>query len=79
MEHPLIPKIEGQSLEELQSTLSGLYKKLRFAQSHGNQFLINQLNMAIETYHNAYQSKLAESMPTSPDDDDDYGTLLDIS
>lgn len=78
MEHPLIPKIEGESLEDMQKTLSSLYKKLRFAQSQGNHFLISQILMAIESYNVAYQKRLLESMPQG-DIDDDSGTLLDIS
>lgn len=78
MEHPFIPKLDNLSLDELQSKLSELYKKLGFATRSGNVLLCNQIRMAIETYQNAHQAKLNEMMP-KPGDDDDHTTLIDIS
>ena len=52
MEHPFINNISDKSLEELQNTVSDLNGKLSFAYRTGNQPLMHQLQMAIESYRN---------------------------
>jgi hypothetical protein len=79
MEHPLIPKIEGLTLEELQKKISELHKKLGYASRTGNLFLIDQLRMAIESYQTAYHKELDRLNPPAEDGEDDFGTLIDIS
>lgn len=61
MEHPLIGSLEELTTEELGSKVSELQKKLSIAQRTGNGHLANQVRMALETYYNAYQARLAES------------------
>lgn len=60
MEHPFIHDISDKSLEDLQTTISTLMSKLNFAYRTGNGPLISQLNMALESYRNAYQKKMDE-------------------
>lgn len=60
MEHPFINNIDNLSLEDLQNKLSDLHKKITFAYRTGNQPLIQQLLMAIESYKNAYNKKMDE-------------------
>jgi hypothetical protein len=60
MEHPFINNLETKSLEDLQSTISNLTSKLTFAYRTGNGPLIQQLNMAIESYKIAYSKKMDE-------------------
>lgn len=60
MEHPFINNLETKSLEDLQNTISTLTSKLNFAYKVGNGPLIQQLNMAIESYKNAYNKKMDE-------------------
>lgn len=62
MEHPFVNDLSDKSLEELQETLSNLIKKTNFAYRTGNQPLINQLNMIIESYKVAYNKKMDELM-----------------
>jgi uncharacterized membrane protein (DUF106 family) len=62
MEHPFISNLDDKSLEELQTTISKLTTKLSFAYRSHNAPLISQLNMAIESYRNAYQKKINEMM-----------------
>jgi hypothetical protein len=62
MRHPFINDISGKTLEELQTTISGLMNKLTFAYRMGNQPLINQLQMAIDTYRQEYAKKMDELM-----------------
>jgi hypothetical protein len=60
MEHPFINNIADKSLEELQTAISSLSSKLTFAYRTGNGPLIHQINMALESYRNAYQKKMDE-------------------
>lgn len=58
MEHPFITDLSDKTLEELQETISGLMSKLTFAYRTGNQPLVNQLNMVLESYRNQYMKKM---------------------
>ena len=58
MEHPFINNLSDKTLEELQTAISGLTSKLNFAYRTGNGPLINQINMALESYRNAYNKKM---------------------
>lgn len=62
MKHPFINDISDKTLEELQNTISSLMNKLSFAYRTGNGPLIHQLNMAIESYKEAYTLKMDELM-----------------
>lgn len=58
MEHPFIHNLDEKSLEDLQNTISDLNKKLTFAYRTGNQPLIQQLHMAIDSHRTAYNKKM---------------------
>lgn len=58
MEHPFIHDLSDKSLEDLQTTISSLSTKLTFAYRTGNSALIQQINMALESYRNAYKQKM---------------------
>jgi hypothetical protein len=58
MEHPFISNLSDKSVEELQNTISSLTSKLTFAHRTGNRPLINQLNMAMESYKKEYSKKM---------------------
>lgn len=58
MEHPFISSLEDKTLEDLQTTISELSNKLTFAYRTGNQPLIHQLQMVIESYRNEYKRKM---------------------
>lgn len=60
MEHPFINDLSGKSLEELQEAISSLNNKLTFAYRTGNRPLINQLQMALESYRNQQRKKMDE-------------------
>lgn len=77
MEHPLIGNLEGLTTEELGSKVSELQKKLGQAQRTGNGYLTNQVRMALETYYNAYQARLADSYKKETDNLD-FGNKINI-
>ena len=58
MEHPFINNLSDKSLEDLQEALSGLTTKIMFAQNTGNQPLVNQLRMEINSYQAEHKKKL---------------------
>ena len=62
MEHPFIHNLSDKSLEYLQETISSLHKKLTFAYRTGNQSLINQLIMAIDSHKVEYSKKMDEAI-----------------
>ncbi len=62
MKHPFINDLSNKTLEELQSTITGLMNKITFAYRTGNGPLIHQLQMAIESYKEAYSVKMDEMM-----------------
>lgn len=60
MEHPFV-NIDGlreQSMEELQDAITELTKKLSFAHSMGNQPMIHQIQMALESHQTVYREKM---------------------
>jgi len=58
MEHPFIHNLEEKTLEELQTAISDLSKKLSFAYRTTNAPMIHQINMALESYRTAYTKKM---------------------
>ena len=73
MEHPLIGNLDNLSIEQLNTTISDLRKKLNIAVNTGNGHLCNQIQMAIESYQSKYQEKLKGSGGTP------YDEVIDIS
>ena len=62
MEHPFIDKanIKELSVEQIQEKMMDLNNKMTFAYRTGNQPLVNQLSMVIETYRNVFTTKMDE-------------------
>lgn len=79
MEHPLITGIDDLTIEELQSKISELTKKLSFAQRTGNGHLAGQIRMAIETFSNRYQSKLQAQYEQQNKNSPDHSDKINIS
>jgi hypothetical protein len=77
MEHPLIPNLDALTIEELQSRISELNKKLSMAHRSGNAHLCNQIRMALENFNNKYQEKI-NTMYNSKNGPD-YSDRIDIS
>lgn len=69
MEHPLIGDLSNLTLEELNTQITELYKKLNIATRSGNGHLCDQLRMALESYNARYQAKLQDSVKTHNFDD----------
>ena len=77
MEHPLVGQLKDLTLEELQSKLQEISKKLSFAYRTGNDALSYQLQMVQQSYTEEYNRKMRAMMPK--DDDDSHNDKIDIS
>ena len=60
MEHPFLSSasLADKSLDDLQTAMSGLTSKLTFAYRTGNQNLVNQINMVMESYRAQYNMRM---------------------
>lgn len=61
MQHPFVGDLSALSLDELQAKIQELTKNLTFVYRTGNQNLVNQLNMVLESYK-AEASKRLDAM-----------------
>jgi hypothetical protein len=76
MEHPLIGKIDNLSESELLDKITELNGKLTIAMRMGNSSLINQVNLAINTYRNKLTEKQKKARSG---DNNDFEDKIDIS
>jgi hypothetical protein len=67
MEHPFISSLSDKTLEELQTVISELTKKLNFAYRMQNGAMINQLNMVMASYKAEYGRKMDEILKKQGD------------
>lgn len=74
MEHPLISNLDDLTTEQLLDKVTELNKKLTVAYRMGNQHLVQQLYMAIESYQTKYNEKLRKAS-----DDDGFKDIIDVS
>lgn len=75
MEHPLINDIGELDEQQLMDKITELNSKLTMAMRMGNSSLINQVQMAIETY----RRKLSEMHAAERNKDDKFEDKIDIS
>lgn len=80
MEHPLIPSVDSLTIDELGSKISDLNKKMGIARRMGNQNLVRQIEMAIETHQNKYIEKSTALFKKSQDGNGpNFDQIIDIS
>jgi hypothetical protein len=79
MDHPLINNIDSLSIEELQSKISDLTKKLGFAYRTGNQNLIGQIRLALNSYQGKYNEKVQAMYESTRKSGPDFSDKIDIS
>jgi hypothetical protein len=79
IDHPLIKIDSDTSLEDLQSRVSELTKKLNIANRMGNRFLADQVRMALTSYQTVYQDRLRAQQDKLIKDAPDYSDRIDIS
>jgi len=79
MEHPLINNINDLTVEQLQSRISDLNRKLAVASRSGNAYLCTQIRMALETFNSKYQEKMREQWDRQSKSGPDFSDKIDIS
>jgi len=79
MEHPLLEVDPNLTVDQLQNKINELTKKLTIAHRSGNQALISQLQMVIETFNNRYREKLQEMYDLKKSGGADFSDRIDIS
>ena len=77
MEHPLIPNLDGLSMDQLQDKITELQRKVAMAHRMGNAQLRYQVQMALDTYQNKYRERLMA--PKNDDSTPDFGGKIDIT
>ena len=78
MEHPLINDISHLNVDELQTRIGELTKKLNWAR-RTNAHLASQIQMALETFQNQYRIKQEEIYEAARKSGKDYSNKIDIS
>lgn len=58
MQHPFIGDLSELTLEQVQEKIQTLSKNLTFAYRTGNQNMVNQLNMVLESYKSEASKRL---------------------
>lgn len=77
MEHPLIGDISDLNLDQLSERVTELTKKIQIARNTGNGHLVHQLEMAMETYRNAYRARVEEQAQRTGGSD--FSDKIDIA
>ena len=78
MEHPLINDAHDLTMEQLQTRISDLQRKLAWAQ-RSNARLAQQISMALETYNNQYQERQREIWKKNEVSGPDFSDKINIS
>ena len=76
--HPLLDELSGLSNEEVQKKHSEIMQKLNQAYGMGNQMLINQLNMVMESYQDELNKRNKKMFDDLAGKDDKWKDLIDI-
>ncbi len=79
MEHPLITDANQLSIDELQTRITDLSRKLGMAHRMQNAGLRHQIQMALETYQAQMQKKQKELWEKTNGNSSDYSDRIDIS
>jgi hypothetical protein len=76
--HPLLDSLDGLSNEEVQKKHGEIMQKLNQAYSMGNQHLINQLNMIMESYQEELNKRNKKMFDDLAGKDDKFKDLIDV-
>lgn len=79
MEHPLIHNIQDLTVDELQTRISDLNKKLSWASRSNNKALIGQIQLALNSFNAKYQEKQQAIYDAARKGGTDYADKINIS
>ena len=60
MQHPFVTDLSGKTLDELQTTINDLTKKMTFASRMQNSAMLWQLQMAMDSYKSEFNRRMDE-------------------
>ena len=78
MEHPLVEVDPNLSLDDLQTRINDLTKKMMWAQRH-NAHLASQIRMALEAFQSRYRAKQQEAYDAATRNGKDFSDKIDIT
>lgn len=78
MEHPLVEVDPNLSLDDLQTRINDLTKKMMWAQRH-NTHLAGQIRMALEAFQARYREKQQEAYNAATKNGKDFSDRIDVS
>ena len=78
MEHPLIGDVSHFNVDELQTRINELSKKLSWAR-RTNAHLANQIQMALETFQNQYNIKQQAILDAATRNGKDFSDKINVS
>lgn len=79
IEHPLISNIDDLTLEEIQTRISDLTKKLNWASRSGNANLTSQIRLALDTFRSKYSEKQQAIYKEATKNNPTFADKIDIS
>jgi len=78
MEHPLVEVDPDASLDDLQTRINELTKKMMWAQ-RSNVHLANQIRMALEAFQARYREKQQEAYDAAAKNGKDFSDRINVS
>jgi len=78
MEHPLVSDAKQLSDQDLADRISDLVKKISIARRTGNGYLVNQVQMALESYQAEYRVRLDEQFRRAQGEHN-FGNIINIT
>ena len=78
MEHPLVSDAKQLNDQELADRIADLIKKIGQARRTGNGYLVNQFQMALESYQSEYRARL-DAQYQQALGDTNFGNIINIT
>ena len=79
MEHPLVQVDPDLTVDQLQTKINELNKKLSVAIRSGNGHLAGQIRMALDSFNVRYQEKIKELYASASKAGTDFSDRINIS
>ena len=78
MEHPLISDAKALSDQDLSDRIADLTKKINIARRTGNGYLVNQVEMAIESYQSEYRHRMHQQYLRATGSEN-FGNIIQVT
>jgi hypothetical protein len=78
MGHPLTPKLDGLSMEELTKKISDLYNRLNVANRMGKGDMVGQLHLLIQDYQMELDNRNRKALEDLERNSKNFKGIIDI-